>query len=134
MRSMEASSPGPAGARSVSVPVTKRASRPRRKASVASHVDGLHPSPDDRAAAGVAARIMGVARPMGAKARALPASSKRAQLLRLLRGVIVKFALVQSCGLCAARESRVGVSLHESTVDVTRLLQRLWLCSGAPDG
>ena len=35
MRSMEASSPGPAGARSVSVPVTKRASRPRRKASVA---------------------------------------------------------------------------------------------------
>ena len=36
--------------------------------------------------------------------------------------------------LCAARESRVCVSLHESTVDVTRLLQSVWLCSGALDG
>ena len=40
--------------------------------------------------AGVAARIRGVARPMGAKARALPASSRRAPPRRLRRGVIVK--------------------------------------------
>ena len=37
--------------------------------------------------------------------------------------------------LCALLGNRdVCVSLHESTVDVTRLVQRLWLCSGAPDG
>ena len=100
---MEASSPGPAGARSVSVPVTKRASRPRRKASVASQADGRQASPFDRAALIVAARIVGVARPMGAKARALPASSRRAQLFRLLRVVIVKFAVLQTSALRAPR-------------------------------
>ena len=103
MRSMEASSPGPAGARSVSVPVTKRASRPRRKASVASQADGRQASPFDRAALIVAARSVGAARFIGAKARPPAASSRRWRLLRLLRVVIVKNAVLQTSALRAPR-------------------------------
>jgi hypothetical protein len=40
---------------------------------------------------------------MGAKARALPASSRRAQLFRLLRVVIVKNAVLQTSALRAPR-------------------------------